>query len=81
MAQKTSILVSEYYESFINAQIATGKYNSASEVVTTALRHFEQEEIQTQLLNKELEIGENSKKIRNFDRNKNLKQLHKNFQK
>ena len=81
MSRNTSILIGEYYENFIRGQIATGKYNSVSEVVRTALRHFEQEEIQTKTLITELEIGENSEKIRNFDRNENLKQLHKKFQK
>ena len=81
MARNTSILIGEYYENFINGQIATGKYNSVSEVVRTALRHFEQEELQTKSLINELEIGENSKKIRNFDRKKNLAFLNKNFQK
>jgi len=81
MARNTSILIGEYYENFINRQIATGKYNSVSEVVRTALRHFEEEEIRTKSLINELEIGENSKKIRNFDRNENLANLNKNFQK
>ena len=81
MSRNTSILIGEYYESFIKGQIATGKYNSVSEVVRTALRHFEQEEIQTKSLIIELEIGENSRKIRNFDRKENLNQLHKKFQK
>ena len=81
MSRNTSILIGEYYENFIRGQIATGKYNSVSEVVRTALRHFEQEEIQTKTLITELEIGENSEKIRNFDRNENLNQLHKKFQK
>jgi antitoxin ParD1/3/4 len=39
----TSILIGEYYENFINGQIATGKYSSVSEVVRTALRHEEEE--------------------------------------
>jgi antitoxin ParD1/3/4 len=81
MARNTSILIGEYYENFINSQIATGKYNSVSEVVRAALRHFEQEEIQTKSLINALEIGENSKKIRNFDRRENLANLNKNFQK
>jgi antitoxin ParD1/3/4 len=81
MARNTSILIGEYYENFINRQIATGKYNSVSEVVRAALRHFEQEEIQTKSLINELEIGENSKKIRNFERNENLATLNNNFQK
>lgn len=81
MARNTSILIGEYYESFINSQIATGKYNSVSEVVRTALRHFEQQEIQTKSLITELEIGEKSEKIRDFNRAENLKRLNENFQK
>ena len=81
MARNTSIIIGEYYESFINSQIATGKYNSVSEVVRTALRQFEQEEIQTKSLIAELEIGEKSGKIRNFNRTENLKRLNENFQK
>ena len=81
MARNTSILIGEYYESFINSQIATGKYNSVSEVVRTALRQFEQEEIQTKSLITELELGEKSGKIRNFNRTENLKRLNENFKK
>lgn len=81
MARNTSILIGEYYESFINSQIATGKYNSVSEVVRTALRQFEQEEIQTKSLIAELELGEKSGKIRNFNRTENLKRLNESFQK
>jgi antitoxin ParD1/3/4 len=81
MARNTSILIGEYYESFINSQIATGKYNSVSEVVRTALRQFEQEEIQTKSLIAELELGEKSGKIRYFNRTENLKRLNENFQK
>jgi antitoxin ParD1/3/4 len=81
MARNTSILIGEYYENFINGQIATGKYSSVSEVVRTALRHFEEEEIQKKSLIIELEIGEKSRKIKNFDRKQNLGMLNKSFQK
>jgi antitoxin ParD1/3/4 len=81
MARNTSILIGKYYENFINGQIATGKYSSVSEVVRAALIHFEEEELQKQSLISELEIGENSKKIHNFDRKENLDLLLKNFQK
>ena len=66
MARNTSILLGDNFENFINEQIASGKYNSVSEVVRTALRHFEQEEIQTKSLIAELELGEKRRKIRNF---------------
>ena len=81
MARNTSILLGDYFENFINEQISTGKYSTVSEVVRTALRIFEQEEIKKKSLINELKIGENSSKIKNFDRNKNLKMLKANFQK
>nr|WP_315176014.1 type II toxin-antitoxin system ParD family antitoxin [uncultured Flavobacterium sp.] len=81
MARNTSILLGDYFENFINEQIATGKYSSVSEVVRTALRVFEQEEIKTKSLINELKIGEKSTKIKDFDRNKNLEMLKTNFQK
>ena len=81
MARNTSILLGDYFEKFINEQIATGKYSSVSEVVRTALRIFEQEETKTQSLINELKIGEKSAKIRNFDRTKNLEILKSDFQK
>ena len=56
MARNTSILIGEYFENFINEQIASGKYNSVSEVVRTALRLFEQEENQAKSLINELKI-------------------------
>jgi antitoxin ParD1/3/4 len=81
MARNTSILLGEYFENFINKQIASGKYSSVSEVVRTALRVFEEEENKTKSLVNELKIGEKSERIRNFDRNKNLEQLKATFQK
>lgn len=81
MARNTSILLGDYFENFINEQIATGKYSSVSEVIRTALRIFEQEESKTKSLINELKIGEKSAKISNFDRNKNLEMLKSNFEK
>lgn len=79
MARNTSILLGDYFERFINEQIASGKYNSVSEVVRTALRVFEQEENKTKSLINELKIGEKSVKIKDFDRKKNLEQLKDSF--
>ena len=41
MARNTSILLGEHFEDFISAKISSGKYNSASEVIRTALRLLE----------------------------------------
>ena len=81
MARNTFILLGEYFEKFINEQMATGRYSSVSEVVRAALRVFEQEENKSKSLINELKVGEKSAKIKNFDRNKNLEQLKANFQK
>jgi antitoxin ParD1/3/4 len=81
MARNTSILLGDYFEIFIKEQMATGKYSSVSEVVRTALRIFEQEEAKTKSLINELKIGEQSNKMKDFDRKKNLEILKANFQK
>ena len=44
MARNISILLGDYFENFINKQIASGKYSSVSEAVRAALRSFEQED-------------------------------------
>ena len=76
MARNTSILLGDYFENFINKQIALGKYSSVSEVVRAALRSFEQEENKAMIIAKELEKGEKSKMIKGFDREEHLNMLH-----
>ncbi len=76
MSKNTSILLSEYYDNFINKQIETGKFSSVSEVVRAALRLFEFEEAKKTELIKELEKGENSGFVENFERDSFLKNLH-----
>ena len=44
MPKNTSILLGDYFDNFINSQVKTGRFSSASEVVRAALRMFEQEE-------------------------------------
>jgi antitoxin ParD1/3/4 len=76
MAKNTSILLGEYFENFISTQVKSGKFSSASEVVRTALRLFEQQENKTKMLVNELKAGEKSGVISNFDRDKALTNLH-----
>ncbi len=79
MAKNTSILLGEYFENFINEQVKSGRFSSASEVVRTALRLFEQEENKTKVLINELKVGEKSGIISGFDRVKALKNLHTKY--
>lgn len=79
MAKNTSILLGEYFENFISEKVKSGKFASASEVVRTALRLFEQQEIKTKMLVDELKAGEKSGMISNFDREKALSNLHTKY--
>jgi antitoxin ParD1/3/4 len=76
MAKNTSILLGDYFDNFINQQIKSGKFSSASEVVRTALRMFEFEESKkTELIN-ELKKGEKSGFVKEFNREYFRKELH-----
>ncbi len=79
MAKNTSILLGDYFDRFINSQIETGKFSSASEVVRTALRLLEQHETKKQELITELKKGEDSGFIENFDEEKFIKNLHNKY--
>ncbi len=76
MAKNTSILLGNYFNDFIDRQLKTGKFSSASEVVRTALRMFEQEESKKAELIKELKKGEKSGFVKNFNRDTFLNDLH-----
>jgi antitoxin ParD1/3/4 len=44
MARNTSVEIGDELGTFIDSQIRTGRYNSASEVVRAGLRHLQDEE-------------------------------------
>lgn len=77
MAKNTSILLGDYFNEFINKQVKSGKFSSASEVVRTALRMFENVESKKSILIKELKKGEKSGYIKEFDRDSFLESIHK----
>jgi antitoxin ParD1/3/4 len=75
MAKNTSMLLGDHFEQFIEEQIATGRFSSASEVIRTALRLMEAEEVKKKELNKALALGEKTGFIDGFDSKKFLKQM------
>lgn len=77
MAHNTSILLGEHFEAYISNKLASGKFNSASEVIRTALRLLEAEELKTKDLDKALAKGEKSGKAKNYNPKEHLKKLHK----
>lgn len=79
MAKNTSILIGDHFSKFISEQITTGRFSSASEVVRTALRLFEEEEMKKKELIKELRKGEESGFIENFNKKEFLSSMHNKY--
>ena len=60
MAKNTSVTLGEHFDQFINQQLNTGRYGSASEVVRAGLRVLEDQEKKILNLRNMLIEGENS---------------------
>ncbi len=60
MAKNTSIVLGEHFETFIAAQLESGRYGSTSEVVRQGLRLLEEHEQKVAALRQALIDGENS---------------------
>ena len=79
MKKNTAILLGDYFEEFIEQKITSGKYNSPSEVIRTALRLLESEEQKSKELRKALVVGEKSGWAKGFAPKENLKKIHGKF--
>lgn len=67
MGRNTSISLDEHFTGFIDAEVASGRYSSAPEVVRSALRLLEDRETQLRALRTALVDGENSGPAVAFD--------------
>ena len=67
MGKNTSFSLDEHYSAFIEAEVASGRYRSASDVVRTALRLLEDRETRLRALRQELVAGEQSGESTEFD--------------
>lgn len=57
MPRTTSITLSSHFENFVQQQLATGRYETASEVIRESLRLMENREAQLAVLRGELDVG------------------------
>jgi antitoxin ParD1/3/4 len=67
MAHNTSISLGSHFTAFIDAQVSSGRYASASEVVRAGLRMLESHESQVRALQEALKAGEESGAAVPFD--------------
>jgi antitoxin ParD1/3/4 len=76
MAKSTSVNLSDHFCNFIAAQVDTGRYGSASEVVRAGLRILEQREARLQALKDALRDGLDSGIAEDFEFDQWLEQRH-----
>ncbi|MFC9898519.1 type II toxin-antitoxin system ParD family antitoxin [Nocardia sp. NPDC127579] len=67
MAKNTSISLGDHYVAFIDAEVESGRYSSASDVVRAGLRLLEDHETRVDALRQALIDGENSGPAEPFD--------------
>lgn len=57
MPRTTSVTLSSHFEDFLQRQLATGRYETVSEIVRESLRLMENRETQLSVLRGELDVG------------------------
>ena len=76
MGKNTSISLGSHFEQFINNEVKSGRYGSASEVIRSALRLLENEEHRLSELRNALVLGEESGWVEDFNPEEHLQKLH-----
>ena len=69
VAKTTSISLGDHFTGFIETQVASGRFGSASEVVRAGLRSLEERETRHQALQKAITDGLNSGVAEGFSMN------------
>lgn len=67
MARNTSVSLGEHFNGFIDRQVKSGRYGSASDVVRAGLRLLEEHEAKVKALQEALIDGEQSGPAKPFD--------------
>ena len=67
MARNTSVSLGDHFADFIDAQVQSGRYGTASDVVRAGLRLLEEHEAKVKALEAALIAGEESGEPRPFD--------------
>lgn len=76
MARNTSISLGDHFTAFIEVQVQSGRYGSASDVMRAGLRLLEEHEARVKVLQDALSAGEESGPAAAFDSEAFLKRMH-----
>lgn len=76
MGKNTSVIIGDHFAGFVDAQVASGRFTSTSEVVRAGLRLLEEHETKVEALKSALIAGEESGEPRQFDSKAFLKRMH-----
>lgn len=79
MGKNTSIILGNHFDKFIQGEIKSGRYQSASEVIRSGLRLLEVEKQKIKAINKALLIGEQSGDPISFDNEKFKAKMREKF--
>ena len=79
MARNTSVSLGDHFADFIDSQVRTGRYGSASDVVRAGLRLLEEHEAKVKALEAALIAGEESGEPALFDSDAFLKRMHAKY--
>ncbi len=75
MARNTSVSLGDHFAAFIDGQVQTGRYGSASDVVRAGLRLLEEHEAKVKALQDALIVGEQSGQPAPLDSDAFLKRM------
>ena len=75
MARTVTVALGQHYEEFIQAKIAGGRYNNASEVVRAALRRLEEDEARIAAFCAAVDEGDASPDVLDFDEEAFIQEL------
>ncbi len=76
MSKNTSISLGEHFSQFVEQQIASGRYTSASEVIRAGLRLLQDNEAKLERLRELIREGDESGEPVPFDFDEFLKEMH-----
>lgn len=75
MAKNTSISLGDHFADFVDSQVVSGRFGSASEVVRAGLRLLEEHDIKLAALRDALIEGEESGEPKSLDRVKFVERM------